>query len=705
LSICVDRVGQCEEPYYCSRAHVIAQLTRIDSVLHDAVCAKATRPPGQKPVVSQLDPVAAPLSQQLAERIACSLARRAPLRFEVLAERFGLNRFDLDVVLLGLLAEIDARYEQSFAYLQGDANRVRPTVDLALSLFCDSLDSRLAGRERLRPHGPLVRHRLVVLVSDRPELQPPLASHYLKVDDRIVDYLLHDSDELDERLCRVASLVEPRVTIAELILPDALKTRLLSWAQRESTDRSEILYLRGRQGVGRKTVAEAVCKARGQKLLVVDLPRILTAPEDRRESLIKLALREARLAHAAILWKGFDALLSEERANERALFLEALERESRLMFVAGETQWAPSGTLRRLSWVSIEVPAPAANEQAALWNRALNRVALDEDVDIQTIISRHGLSGGRIHDVVATAHDEARFRDPLAPRVGTADLLRACKGHVWPNLGANARKVETQLGWDDVVLSRDRMERLYEVAAHARHRRLVFDAWGFGRKLSTGRGLSVLFSGPPGTGKTLAASVLANDLGVDLYQIDLSSVVSKYIGETEKQLERIFTEAESSRAVLFFDEADALFGKRTEVRDAHDRYANLETSYLLQRMDSYEGLVILASNLSRNMDEAFIRRLRFIVEFAMPSEAERLRIWQQMLPAGVPRGDALDLAHMARRFELSGANIRNIALAAAFLAAEAQRPIAQSHLLHATRREYQKMGRIMDETAFRWATR
>jgi len=249
------------------------------------------------------------------------------------------------------------------------------------------------------------------------------------------------------------------------------------------------------------------------------------------------------------------------------------------------------------------------------------------------------------------------------------------------------------------VLPDDQKDRLEEIVIHVRHRRRVLGDWGFGRTLSLGKGLGALFSGPPGTGKTMAAGVLAAELGLPLYQIDLSSVVSKYIGETEKQLARVFDEADAMGAMLFFDEADAMFGKRTEVRDAHDRNANLETSYLLQRLEAYEGVVILASNFAKNMDEAFVRRLRFIIEFPMPGEEERRRIWERVFPDEAPRDRGVDLGFLARRLEVPGGVIRNIALGAAFLAASEGGEgavVRMNHVLTAARREYQKMGKMVD---------
>jgi SpoVK/Ycf46/Vps4 family AAA+-type ATPase len=251
------------------------------------------------------------------------------------------------------------------------------------------------------------------------------------------------------------------------------------------------------------------------------------------------------------------------------------------------------------------------------------------------------------------------------------------------------------------VLPPRAIQQLREVCATEKHRHLVYSTWGFDRRLSLGKGLNVLFHGSSGTGKTMAASILAQELGLDLYKIDLSTVVSKYIGETEKQLSQIFREAQSSNASLFFDEADALFGKRSEVKDAHDRYANIEVGYLLQKMEEYEGIVILATNFRKNMDEAFTRRMHFIIEFAFPDAPNRERIWKTLIPLDAPLADDVNFAFLARQFELAGGNIRNVALAAAFLAAAEGSPIRMEHFILATARELQKLGRMPSRTEFR----
>ncbi|HRI62764.1 MAG TPA: ATP-binding protein [Polyangium sp.] len=285
-------------------------------------------------------------------------------------------------------------------------------------------------------------------------------------------------------------------------------------------------------------------------------------------------------------------------------------------------------------------------------------------------------------------------RDPIESIVAKDEALAATR------IGALARRVHPHQRWDDLVLPADRMAILREICGHVRHRERVLDDWGFERKLGLRKGISALFSGPPGTGKTMSAGVIAHELGVPLLHVDLSTIVSKYVGETEKQLAQLFDAAQSTKAALFFDEADALFGKRTEVRDAHDRYANLETSYLLQRIEYYEGVVLCATNFMKNIDDAFVRRFAFIVEFPFPNAGDRLRIWQRMWTPETPLDTDIDLRLLAERIELSGGYIRNMALAAAFLAADEGKPVAMRHLLHAARREFQKMGKVVDAGIF-----
>jgi SpoVK/Ycf46/Vps4 family AAA+-type ATPase len=621
------------------------------------------------------------------------------LRLGLLKQAFHLSALDLDALLVALAPELDLRYERLYAYLQDDVTKKRPSVDLVLSLLCPSFEAKLAARSRFTPSAPLLKHQLLQVFDDPSHPPSPLLSRYLKVDERIVNYLL-GSDEPDERLLPYLPGIGPPARLADLLLPADLRQRLARLAQEQTVcEEGIILYFQGPDGVGKKTVAAALGRELGIGLLAFDGECLLEAEDRAFETLLRLAGRETRLQGSALYWDGFDALLADAKRTQREVLMRALEERRGLAFLAGNAVWEPDSALHRVPFVRIEFPLPTYAERVQLWERALNG-AQEPEVELEALANKFRFTGGQIRNAAATAHHLARWRDPEHGQVTTADLYAASRLHSNRKLAALAHKVAPHYSWDDIILPADRLQQLRDICHHIRYRALVYDTWGFDHKLALGKGLNVLFAGPSGTGKTMAAEIMAAGLGLDLYKIDLSTVVSKYIGETEKNLASIFAEAETSNAILFFDEADALFGKRSEVRDSHDRYANIEIGYLLQKMEEYEGVVILATNLRKNMDDAFVRRMHFTIEFPLPNEQDRRRIWEVIWPEQAPRSSDLDLDLMARRFEIAGGNIKNIALAAAFLAAADGQVVTMNHLLHATRREYQKMGKVVAEQDF-----
>jgi SpoVK/Ycf46/Vps4 family AAA+-type ATPase len=337
----------------------------------------------------------------------------------------------------------------------------------------------------------------------------------------------------------------------------------------------------------------------------------------------------------------------------------------------------------------LRIPPAGTTERTQVWLQEAAAASLQlKRTQAELLAATYRLDGARIKDAVARAV-------VLGGGVEHAPehLVDAARALSTVTLGTLGREVIPRFGWDDIVLPAEVTTVLHEIVDRVRHRPLVFGDWGFNAKHAASRNLSVLFSGPSGTGKTMSAEVMANDLGLSLYRVDLAAVVSKYIGETEKNLSKIFDDASSSGAILFFDEADAMFGKRSEISDSHDRYANLEVSYLLQRMEEYDGIVILASNLRNNMDDAFIRRLHFAIDFPFPEIAARAEIFHRTMPRSTPLADDVDLQALARRYRLSGGNIRNVVVAAAFLAAAEDSVVSQRHLELAVRREHQKMGK------------
>jgi SpoVK/Ycf46/Vps4 family AAA+-type ATPase len=746
----IDAVAATSIETELSLRHLQAELARIDVLLHrevrrwqlagqdatdgfrglyvtdaeaDALLARSLGTTwGQTAILDPLEEQAYANAQAEAAQQAQVIAETAhrqgqTLCLPCLASTFGLDPFDVDALLICLAPELDLRYERIYGYLQDDVTKRRPSVDLVLNLLCPSLEAKLAMRQRFNSTAPLLASDLLSLFQDPSHRQPPLLSHYLKVDERIVGFLLN-GDELDARLLPYARYQVPQAGIEDLLLPGDVKRRLVLLVREHGlAHRALILYFQGGYGVGKQSTAEALCRELGVGLLVIDGQRLLQTEDLAFEMAVRLAAREALLQGAALYWANFDALLAGGDQAHREELIRVLEGRRGLTFLAGEATWEPADALHDLPFVRVEFPRPAYGERLKLWALSLDGSTPPEgEVDLDALANKFRFSGGQIRDAAATARNLARWHDPENGHPTMADLYAACRLQSNRKLATLARKIEPHYVWDDIALPPDRLEQLREICSYVKYHAQVYDEWGFDGKLSLGKGLNVLFAGPSGTGKTMAAEIMANELALDLYKIDLSTVVSKYIGETEKNLARIFAEAETSNAILFFDEADALFGKRSEVRDSHDRYANIEISYLLQRMEEYEGIAILATNLRKNLDDAFVRRIHFTVEFPFPSEKYRRLIWEGIWPEDTPlvtepsagsgkapsagSGRAVDLGFMARRFELAGGNIRNVALAAAFLAADDGQVVDMGHLLRATRREYQKMGKVVTEGEF-----
>lgn len=622
-------------------------------------------------------------------------------RFGCLQRLFKLDALDLDLILLGLTPELDVRYERLYGYLHDDVTRRRPSIDLAMNLLCPSFDAKLAVRNHLAPSAPLMRQCLLELIDEPAQPRSPLLKKIIKVDDRIVDYLL-GLNKIDSRLRPFVGVISPDARLKDLVLPADFKQRLeLLSQQTAEPDKQIIFYFQGSYGVGKQSSAEAFCRKISQNLLAVDGEGLLMADQIDFDTLVGLALREARLQTSALYWDGFDRLLGADRRRQRTALLKALTTHPGLTFFAGTETWEPTDALFAGPFIRVMFPRPAYTERLKIWASSLNgHVASSEPAALQQIANKFRFSGGQIKDSVATAANLSRWRDPADPHLTMQDLYAACRLQSNRKLTSLAQKIRPRYRWKDIILPHEQMAQLQTICSFVKHRALVFDQWGFDRKLSLGKGINALFAGPPGTGKTMAAEIIARELKLDLYKIDLSTVVSKYIGETEKNLAQIFSEAETSNAILFFDEADALFGKRSEVKDSHDRYANIEISYLLQKMEEFEGVSILATNLRRNMDGAFVRRMAFSVTFPFPEENNRARIWRRIWPSATPRAADLDLDFMARRFKLAGGNIKNIALAAAFLAADDGQTVSMAHLIRATKEELHKMGKACVKSDF-----
>lgn len=660
-----------------------------------------------------------------------SLKRGIELRLYSLSELFPLTPFEKDVLLIAFAPELDGRFSKLYAYLQNDLTKKQPSVGMIIELLCTSLEEKLEAREYFSPSAPLLRNRLISLVGDGVDANPPLLSKFVKLDDRIAAFLLN-SDETDPKIARFSTLEKPVRSFDDLIAPDDQKNCLLEAVKRTIEEDSRLMFFfYGPSGTGKKLAAEACCKEFGVNLLLADAEAF---PKSSEGEALSLILREALLQQAAVFIENFDALWGRNQQGQDLdsglssfdpgygtsgscfsgsdfsssgffgsdvfRLVRALDSFPGSVFLSAGQLWEPGSALRNNTFISCAFPLPALSERKQLWKMCLENFENSiTEADIEDLAARFKLSGGQIRDVISTAQGFAASRGRDKVVIATEDLYRACRNRSSLKLNSLARKINPKRKWKDIVLAAPVKEQLEEICAFVRHKETVYSEWGFDKKLSLGKGLNILFAGPSGTGKTLAAEIIAGEVGLDLYKIDISGTVSKYIGETEKNLKKIFGEAVIGNAILFFDEADALFGKRSEVNDSHDRYANIEVNYLLQQMEEHEGIIILASNYKRNLDDAFLRRLQFAVEFPIPDEASRKEIWTGMFPEKARLGEDVDFNFLSK-FKLTGGNIKNIALLSAVLAADGSGVIGMKEILRALKREFQKMGKICTPADF-----
>lgn len=639
------------------------------------------------------------MKEEIDSRKVESLKNGTELRLHILSELFGLDPFEIDIILIGLAPELDLKYEKLYSYLQNDVTKKKPAVDLVLNLLFPTIEEKIKARAYFSPFAPLLKDHLIHLVEGEANASLSLISSFIKIDERIINFLL-GFDEPDVKIRSYSRIVKPEKSFGDLILPSEFKNKLMNILNRYSKNRCPLkLLFCGPPGSGKKTAAEVICREAGTNLMVMDSKIFL---ENQFIEAADLVIREALLQGSALYLQNFDILLEDreprELKNSPEFLVQALMTFPGLVFLAGKESMEFGKSLINNGFIPCNFPLPSYLIRKQLWESCLKDCKLNEDVDLSALASKFRFSGGQIRDAAHTACNFAGERNQ-ASVLSMGDLYKGCKVQSNQKLSSLALKTSSHYTWEDIVLPKETLEHLKEVSGFIKYKGKVHFYWGFEKKLSLGKGLNVLFSGAPGTGKTMAAEVLANEVKLDLYKIDLSSVVSKYIGETEKNLKKIFDEAETSNSILFFDEADALFGKRSEVKDAHDRYANIETAYLLQKMEEYEGVVILASNFRKNMDEAFLRRLHFTIEFPLPDDNARKDIWRKTFPKETPLSGDVDFAFLSK-FKLAGGNIKNIVLAASFLAAEDSEYVTMEHIIKAIKREYQKIGKLFTEADF-----
>ncbi|MBD2353983.1 ATP-binding protein [Tolypothrix sp. FACHB-123] len=607
--------------------------------------------------------------QQAVQQAAAAMP--APSALENLCRLFELSGFERDLLLLCAGMELNGDFARLCAIAQGDAQKAYPTLSLALAALANPHWDAIA------PNAALRRWRLIQVGEAHTLTLSPL-----RLDERILHYLV-GIQYLDERL---AGIIEPVPQLGELVPSHAALAQKVTavWNQTK-TNTLPIVQLCGIESSSKRAIASQICQIQKMHLWVMPAQVIPLLPSE-LDNLIRLWTRETILSKSALIIDCDELDINDAaRLNAIAHFIE---RTNGYIFInSRERMRLPQRLL-----VSFDIQQPTPKEQSAVWQAALSDIAPQLNGQVKILVEQFNLSPATIHAACA----EAAGQLAQSQQNNLTDILwDACRIQARPRLDELAQWIEPVANWEDLVLPETQKQILSDIAAHVRQRSTVYNTWGFAGKSARGLGISALFAGASGTGKTLAAEVLANQLRLDLYRIDLSSVVSKYIGETEKNLRRVFDAAEQGGVILLFDEADALFGKRSEVKDARDRYANIEVSYLLQRMESYPGLALLTTNLKSAIDTAFLRRIRFVVQFPFPDAAQRAEIWRRIFPPNTPIAD-LDVVKLAR-LNVAGGNIRNIALNAAFLAADAGEAVQMKHVLRAAQTEYSKLEKPLTE--------
>jgi hypothetical protein len=605
-----------------------------------------------------------------------------PSALQILGSRLGLSAYEQNVLFLCCAMEYDTRIPHLCALAQVDAARSYPTFALAMTLF------DAPAWEALSPERPLRRMKLIEL--NQPGATP-LTAAALRADERVVNYV-KGLNYLDDRL---TPLLMPFDVVADVTLPGSQQQfaeDIVAQLQIVAAERGllPLVQLVGPDTASKQLIAQQVAVKFG-----LDLHRLPSdlVPTDfhELETLLRLWDREHRLLPIA--------LYVDAAESDGARLEQPSSPQSRFLARAGGLIFLDSPDTRHTTgrpFIVIDIAKPTSIEQRDLWQQLLG----DEQSDTTAceLAGQFSLSAAAIHRVVRMS--TADFTSTVKKSSASRDRYwHACRHATRPRLDALAQRIDARATWDDLVLPPDETQQLHEIADQIQHRSRVYDDWGFRAKHNRGLGVSVLFAGESGTGKTMAAEVIASALQLDLYRIDLSAVVNKYIGETEKNLRRLFDAADDSGAILFFDEADSLFGKRTEVKDSHDRYANLEVNYLLQRMEAYRGLAILATNLRSSLDTAFLRRLRFVINFPVPDVTQRREMWRKAFPTEAPVAQ-LDLDRLAR-LNVTGGNIHTIALNAAFASAGDSPELGMPHILKAAKAEYRKLQKPMNAADFR----
>ena len=602
------------------------------------------------------------------------LSRSEGMTAAVAADRLGLDAFELMVMMCLVCCELYRKYEKLFVFLQDDVTARTPSVETLIRLFAEPKSAVSDYFEYFSEDSVLMRFVCTAgegaLCAKRVRLEPEVFAFVTGTATLGEDFdpgkglhPMYINAHITQNICRALEL---------------------------GGDSTAMVLLSGKNGSGRRFIAKHAAAARGKGLVFLSA-RELSESEKLAER-FNSALCRCMLHGRFLCITDFEELLNEDTGAQLNTLTHLINKSTAYfggcIFAVSQEKWYEAALGQDMVKLDFELPETTEGERLTLWQQFMAQGNFSQEIDLREMAAKFRFTPGQIGSAVRRGIDVSRMAGESEVSVKT--LHDSCYAQVVVGLDSLASPIKPAYCWEDLVLPESEVRILKEACAHVKYRHTVYTEWDFGRRAAYGRGLSLLFAGPPGTGKTMAAQVITNQLNMQMYKIQLSQIVSKYIGETEKNLRRVFTEAKNANCILFFDEMDALFGKRSEVKDSHDRNANVETAYLLQQMEEYDGVVLMATNLLQNIDEAFMRRINFVVSFPFPDEKTRLLLWQKMLDTRAPVSEDVDLKFLADNFRMAGGNIKNCAVHAAFLAAAEGSEITMRHLVRSVVAEQRK---------------
>ena len=613
------------------------------------------------------------------------------LRFNHVVKQFYLSNIEVICLLLSLALEYDKKYEIIYSAVEDNKNSSVPTKGLAISIM-EILHSFSENDWSILANEQSNIYRFILEKNTGVQKQKNLYSQELYLNKRVARYLLGD-DSLEESISKAGELFNSNEDEVVLDIHKDIAESICQLLQEYKVSSvCTMIHLIGTSGIGKTTVLKYVAKTMGISLLFIDIS-ILLKQEEKIETVLDKVFLESVLFHSMVCFiydeKEEDSILEEIclyfKNNFGIFFLLSSKKLPKMKKVF----------LRRFS---VEFPFLSTKERLTLWNVWKDDYPIAQEVSLEFMASKYLLTPKEIQEVLSGAW--LKCCSDRRKEITQKDIVFAVHQQNANQLGSIATQINAVFTWDDLVVEEDQKKQMELICNQLKNRGILEEQWGFGKKMPYGKGISALFYGSPGTGKTMAAQVMANELGLDLYRIDLSQIVSKYIGETEKNIAKLFEKAKNINALLFFDEADSLFAKRSEVKDSHDRNANMETAYLLQKLEEYEGISILATNYLNNIDDAFKRRIRFIVNFSLPTADIRYSLWKNLIPEEAKVKNNIDFEFFAKNFEFSGSNIKEILINAAHMAIAEEKAISNYYIIQAIKNNFQKNGKLLIASDF-----